>query len=375
MQLSARNTGLFVLVTAITAVRVAPATAQQEPTRRSAAVKHEIDSMFAAYDHADTPGASVLVVRNGRVAFDAAYGMADLEAQVRATPRTDYRLASLTKQFTATAIMLLIQDGKLRLDQRVAALLPGLPSSTHSVTVRQLLTHTSGLWAYEDFVPDSQSVQVTDRDVLSLIGRADSTYFTPGTQYRYSNSGYVVLGLIVEAVSHRPFADFLRDRIFAPLHMDSTVAYRAGVSSVPNRAFGYSSTATGFRRTDQSPTSATLGDGGIYTSTHDLVAWNRALDEHILINARMQELAWTPNRLSNGTATTYGFGWNIDQRPRGRHLWHTGETRGFTNAIVKYPDQRLTVIVLTNRTGGDPLSLAEAVAALPAFRGAGAERH
>jgi CubicO group peptidase (beta-lactamase class C family) len=337
-------------------------------------VKQKIDSIFAAYDRPDTPGASIVVVRGGVVAFDAAYGLADLEARVRTTPRTDYRLASLTKQFTATAIMLLIQDGKLGLDQPAAAVLPDLPSSARSVTVRQLLTHTSGLWAYEDFVPDSQSVQVTDRDVLSLIGRADSTYFTPGTQYRYSNSGYVLLGLIVEAVSHRPFAEFLRERIFAPLHMDSTVAFRAGVSSVPNRAFGYSRTATGFHRTDQSPTSATLGDGGIYTSTHDLVAWNRALDEHMLINADMQQLAWTPNRLSNGTATSYGFGWNIDQRRRGRHIWHTGETRGFTNAIVKYPDQGVTVIVLTNRSGGDPLSLAEAVAALPAFGGAGAER-
>ena len=339
------------------------------------AVKNEIDSIFAAYNHPDTPGASIVVVRDGVVAFDAAYGMADLEVKVRATPRTDYRLASLTKQFTATAIMLLIQDGKLRLDQPVAAVLPGFPSSARSVTVRQLLTHTSGLWAYEEFVPDTQSVQVTDHDVLSLIGRADSTYFTPGTQYRYSNSGYVVLALIVEAVSHRPFAAFLRERIFAPLHMNSTVAYRAGVSVVPNRAFGYSRTATGFHRTDQSPTSATLGDGGIYTSTHDLVAWNKALDEHTLINATMQQLAWTPNRLSNGTATTYGLGWNVDQRPRGRRIWHTGETRGFTNAIVKYPDQGVTVMVLTNRSGGDPLSLAEAVAALPAFGAAGAERN
>ena len=367
---TARLTGLLVLTAAIGA----PTWAQQGADRGPAVMKRKIDSIFAAYDRPDTPGASIVVVRDGVVAFDAAYGLADLEAKVRATPRTDYRLASLTKQFTATAIMLLIQDGKLALDQPATAVLPGLPSSARSVTIRQLLTHTSGLWAYEDFVPDTQSVQVTDRDVLTLIGRADSTYFSPGTQYRYSNSGYVVLGLIVEAVSHRPFADFLRERIFAPLHMDSTIAYRAGVSSVPNRAFGYSRTATGFRRTDQSPTSATLGDGGIYTSTHDLVAWNRALDEHMLINAAMQQLAWTPNRLSNGTATSYGFGWNIDQRRRGRHIWHTGETRGFTNAIVKYPDQGVTVIVLTNRSGGDPLSLAEAVAALPAFGGAGVER-
>ena len=328
----------------------------------SAAV-NDIDSIFAAYNRPDSPGASVMVIKNGKVAASRAYGMADLEAHVPATERTNYRLASVTKQFTATAILLLVKDGKLRLDDRVADLLPGFPTHGQPITVRHLLTHTGGLWAYEDFVPDSQTVQVKDREIPALLRRADTNYFAPGAAYRYSNSGYVVLALIVEAVSHESFAKFVHDRIFAPLHMDSTVAYEAGISTVPQRAFGYSMAGSGAHRADQSNTSATLGDGGIYTSTHDLVAWNRAIDEHTLISADLQRQAWTPYTLRDGTVSNYGFGWNTERGARGLHVWHTGETRGFTNAIVKYPDEGLAVIVLTNRIGGDPLALAEKVAA------------
>jgi len=329
----------------------------------------DIDSIFAAYDHADVPGASVIVIRNGKVVLSRAYGMADLEAHVPATERTDYRLASVTKQFTATAILLLVHDGKLHLDDHVTDLVPGLPTYARAVTVRQLLTHTGGLWAYEDFVPDTSSTQVHDHDIPALISRADSMYFTPGAKYRYSNTGYVVLGLVVEAVSHQPFATFLHDRIFKPLGMDSTVAYQAGMSTVPQRAYGYSKMrdGTGYHRTDQSPTSATLGDGGIYTSTHDMVLWNKSLDEHLLIPANLQKLAWTPQKLNDGSISNYGFGWNVGQSPKGLHVWHTGETRGFRNAILKYPDRGLTVIVLTNRSESDPLPLAERIAAMPAF--------
>ncbi|HEY4219013.1 MAG TPA: serine hydrolase domain-containing protein [Gemmatimonadaceae bacterium] len=356
------------VLTASLATRVSAQGPSPTPVPSVAAVP-SIDSIFAAYDHPDVPGASVIVIRNGAVVLSRAYGMANLEDRVPATERTSYRLASVTKQFTATAILLLVHDGKLHLDDHVIDVLPGFPAYAKAVTIRQLLTHTGGLWAYEDFVPDTQSVQAHDHDIPRLIGRVDSTYFTPGAKYRYSNTGYVVLGLVVEAVSHQPFATFLRDRIFKPLGMDSTVAYQAGISTVPQRAYGYSKVkgGTAYHRTDQSSTSATLGDGGIYTSTHDMVLWNRALDEHLLIDADMQKLAWTPQRLNDGSISNYGFGWNVGDSPLGRHIWHTGETRGFRNAILKYPDRGLTVIVLTNRSESDPLPLAERVAAMPAF--------
>ena len=333
-----------------------------------------LDSIFGAYDHPNVPGAGVLVIRDGRVVASRSYGLADLGNRTPAGERTNYRLASLSKQFTAAAIMLLVRDGRLNYDDRVVDLLPGLPAHARDVRVRHLLTHTSGLWDYEDFVPDSQTVQLKDRDVLASLPRADSLYFAPGSAYRYSNTGYALLALIAERVSGQSFARFLHDRIFVPAGMSATVAYEAGISSVPDRAFGYTVRGSGTTPSDQSSTSAVLGDGGIYSSIHDLVAWDRALDAGTVLRREELRDAWTPMTLTNGTVTRYGFGWFVDRENGTLKLSHHGETSGFTNFILKYPERRLTVIVLTNRRGGAPWDLAARVAALPEFGGESTRR-
>jgi CubicO group peptidase (beta-lactamase class C family) len=327
-----------------------------------------IDSVMREYASPRGPGASVLIRRDGRTILARSYGLADVEAGVAATSQTNYRLASLTKQFTATAIMLLKEDGKLRYDDPIARFLPDLPPTARGVTIRMLLTHTSGLWAYEDFVPDSQTTQVHDADVPALIAHADSGYFAPGSAYRYSNTGYALLALIVERASGKPFAGFLAERIFAPLGMTHTVAYQAGVSTVAHRAFGYTVDGSHVARTDQSSTSAVLGDGGIYTSLDDLAKWDAALDAHTLVSEADQREAWTPAVTTNGAPVGYGFGWFVDSASDGPRIRHYGETRGFTNAILKIPARRLTIVILTNRNGGTPWDLASAIAALPELR-------
>lgn len=327
-----------------------------------------VDSIMSGYADPSAPGASVLVVRDGETLLARSYGLADVDARVAATAQTNYRLASLTKQFTATAIMLLKEDGRLRYDDPIVKYLPQLPVFAHDVTIRMLLTHTSGLWAYEDFVPDSQTTQVHDADVPALIARADSTYFPPGSAYRYSNTGYALLALIVERVSGKSFATFLHDRIFAPLRMNGTVAYENGISTVPHRAYGYTVDSAGIRRTDQSSTSAVLGDGGIYTSLDDLAKWNRALDAHTLVSEADQREAWTSAVTTRGTRVGYGFGWFVDNGGYGLRLRHHGETTGFTNAILKIPGRGVTIVILTNRTGGEPWDLATRIAALPLLR-------
>jgi CubicO group peptidase (beta-lactamase class C family) len=196
-------------------------------------------------------------------------------------------------------------------------------------------------------------------------------YFTPGSAYKYSNSGYALLALIVEQLSGQPYARFLHDRVFAPLGMRGTVAYEAGVSTVPNRAYGYSLRANGVVRTDQSSTSAVLGDGGVYSSLRELIIWDRALDAGTLLTRAELEQAWMPARLTNGPMTRYGFGWFTERENGSLRLSHHGETSGFTNFILKYPERRLTVIVLTNRRGGTPWDLAARIAALPEFASAG----
>jgi CubicO group peptidase (beta-lactamase class C family) len=330
--------------------------------QRMIATQHFVDSLFADYAVPGAPGASVVVVRDGRVVLRRAFGLANLDPRTAATPRSDYRLASLTKQFTAMAVMILAEQHRLSFDDPVARYLPSLPAHARGVTIRQLLNHTSGIWAYEDFVPDSQTYQVKDADALELIGRADSLYFPPGSAYRYSNTGYALLALVVEQVSGMPFARFLKRHIFVPAGMLNTVAFQEGISRVPHRAYGFTAEGARFLPTDQSNTSAVLGDGGIYTSVDDLVLWHLALERGRFVRPATQQLAWTPATLTNGQPSGYGFGWFVERDAHGLRLWHHGETRGFTNGIVRYPDQRLMVAVLTNRTGGAPWDLAQRLA-------------
>ena len=326
-----------------------------------------VDSLLRAYT-GKVPGASVMVIRDDRILLRRAYGLADLEHNTPVTPATDFRLASLSKQFTATAIMLLVKDGKLRYDQSVTDLLPELPPATRGVTIRHLLNHTSGIVDYEDLIPETRTAQLDDRDVLTLVAAKDSVYFPAGSAYRYSNSGYVLLGIIVARVSGMTLPDFMRSRIFEPLGMKATVMHVNGRDTIPQRAYGYSPQGGAFVQTDQSVTSATLGDGGIYTNIDDLALWDRALSTARLVDSASLALATTPPVLPAAAATEYGFGWFVDQY-RGEQRWrHTGETSGFRNAIQRYPRRRLTIVILTNRSSGEPEAIAERIADQLLFR-------
>jgi len=318
----------------------------------------QIDKLMSGYSGA-VPGASVLVLRDGKPVVRRSYGLADLEQRTPASSDTNYRLASVTKQFTAAAILLLSEAGKLQLDDPIRKWLPELPGATQGVTIRHLLTHTGGLIDYEDFVPDD-APQVHDADVLRLLIKPNRVYFAPGAGYRYSNSGYSLLSLIVERASGQRFAAFLHDRIFEPLGMRATVAFEDGVSTVPVRAYGYSAAGDAWLRTDQSSTSAVLGDGGIYSSTNDLAKWDAALYDDRLLRAESRKLAFTPATHTDNPSVDYGFGWRIT----GETLWHSGETRGFRNVILRYPQRRLSVIVLTNRNDPEPYSTALAISQL-----------
>ncbi len=340
-------------------------TACDRPAPPPAPTRAVIDSLFARFAQPGMPGASVLVVRHDSVLLRASFGLADVEGAIAATPATNYRLASLSKQFTATAIVLLARDGQLSLDAPVRDLLPTLPAYASAVTIRHLLTHTSGLWDYEDFVPDTQVVQVHDADALELLRTStDRLYFEPGTEWRYSNTGYALLALVVERVSGMRFADFVRERVFVPLGMHDTFAHEEGRSTVPRRAWGYTVRDGQVTRTDQSSTSAVLGDGGVYSSLDDLTKWHASLDRAPLVGDSLWRATTTPFTLRNGSPTEYGFGWFVDRFRGQRRLRHHGETRGFTNAVSRFPDAGVTIVVLTNRTGSEPWDVVDALAEL-----------
>lgn len=304
------------------------------------------------------PSAGVLVLNEGAAVLRQTLGMADLEQEIAATSATNYRLASVTKQFTAAAVLMLMEEGALSLDAPLYEWLPSLPEGAAGATLRQLLTHTSGLIDYEDLIPPGWTVQLHDADVLRLLEAEPRTYFAPGSAYRYSNGGYALLALVVERASGTSFATFLRKRIFLPLGMNGTVAHEEGLSMVSHRAYGYSSVDGRWKRTDQSLTSAVLGDGGVYSSIDDLAKWDAALDDGRLLRPESLRLAFTPATLTDDPATHYGFGW----RMTGETVWHSGESVGFRNVIVRWPRRRLTVVVLTNRDEPEPHRMALAIA-------------
>lgn len=322
-------------------------------------MQSKIDDLMRDYAGSQ-PGASVLVLREGAAVIRASYGLADREVQSVVTPATNFRLASVSKQFAAACILLLMEEGRLQLDDPVGRWLPSLPPATRDVTLRQLLTHTSGLIDYEDVIPVSMTEQLHDADVLTLLESQDRTYFPPGSGYRYSNSAYVLLGLIVEQASGKTFTDFLAARVFTPLGMSNTVAHVAGRTLVSHRAYGYTHENGEWTRTDQSQTSATLGDGGIYSSSDDLAKWDAALYDGRLLRPESLAMAFAPATATDDPDVEYGFGWRIT----GETLWHSGESTGFRNVLVRYPKRRLTVIVLTNRNDPEPYRLALAIADL-----------
>ena len=323
-----------------------------------------IDALFADYARPNAPGASVVVIRDGKALYRRAYGLADVEAHTAATAATNYRLASVTKQFTAMSILILAERGKLFLDDPLSKFFPDYPAYGKSITVRQLLTHTSGLLEYEDLIPASRTAQVKDRDVLDLLKHQDHTYFAPGSSWRYSNTGYAHLAMIVEKISGMTFAAFLKQNIFDPLHMSQTVAFEDGVSTVANRAFGYSQRGAAFERTDQSLTSAVLGDGGIYSSIDDLFRWDQALYTTQLVRADTLQQAFTSVLLTNGKPTNYGFGWEIGEFQGIKTVRHGGSTIGFRTNILRIPDRKFTVIVLANRNEAKPAEIADRIAEL-----------
>lgn len=331
----------------------------------------QADDLFSGSISAREPGAAVLVVKDGRAVLERGYGVADLRTMRRIDRRTNFRLASVTKQFTAAAVMLLVRDGKLRYDDSLTGVFPGFPDYGGAITIRHLLNHTSGLPDYEDLMPPAdpslpvEEVQIKDAGVLELLERQKAGKFAPGTRWAYSNSGYVVLGLVVEKVSGRPFAEFLRERVFAPLRMANTVAYERGKNRVLNRAYGHTRESGRWSETDQSPTSATLGDGGVYSSVSDLAKWDESLRRHTLLTEAEVRPALTPVQVPaepptepDGTPAAYGFGWFLNPWKGHARMWHYGETVGFRTAVERFPTDGLTVIVLCNRADLDAAALA-----------------
>ena len=337
----------------------APA-APAEPDAASALV----DELIGRAERAATPGAAVIVIRDGTVVKRVAYGLADLARGGPIGTDTAFRLASVSKQFTAMAIMLLAEAGRLGYDDPIVRFLPELSRFGEGVHIRHLLTHTAGLPDYYDVMVQVAGVERPHtRHALDVFSRWGEPRFAPGERHEYSNPGYELLALIVERASGRSYADFLHERIFAPLGMTGSVVFDERAPPVPKRAYGYRRQGDGFALDDDDPLNYVIGSGGIYSTAEDLARWDQALQGERLVRAETLAQAFRPTRLASGEDYPYGFGWSLEEHLGRRRVAHTGSWLGFRTAIARYPDDHLSVIVLSNFAEMDAGGLADTIAA------------
>ena len=314
----------------------------------------QVDELFRDYAN-DNPGAAIMVIQQGAVILNRTYGLADRDLNITVTDSTNFRLASVTKQFTAMAILQLMDQEILNFNTKLLTVFPEFPAYADSINYGHLLHHTSGLIDYEGLIPDTTTIPVLDADVLELLLNQDSTYFTPGSDYSYSNTGYSILALSVERLSGLTFPDYLQQHIFEPLHMDGSLAYVKDSPRFPNRSYGYNVEDHNISFSDQSMTSSVLGDGGIYSSTSDLFKWDQALYGTALLSQTYLDSAFTP------WLQDYGCGWRIEDYRGKKRISHTGSTCGFRIDYMRFPDEQFSVIILTNRREPGVQYLAEAL--------------
>jgi CubicO group peptidase (beta-lactamase class C family) len=307
------------------------------------------------------PGVSLAVVTNGQPPLIRSYGLANIEHQVPVKPETIFQSGSVGKQFTSALVMLLVEDGKLSVDDKVSKYLGPVPDAWSNLTVRHLLTHTGGLTDYPkgfDFRRD-----YTEDELLKVI-QAVPLAFQPGEKHAYSNLGYVTLGILISKAAGKFYGDLLQERIFKPLDM-TTARIINEADIVPHRAAGYRLVQGQLKNQNWvSPTINTTADGSLYLSVLDMIKWDAALRSTTFLKPSSRDAMWTPLTLSNGQRHPYGFGWSIGTRAGRRFMDHGGAWQGFVSYITRYPDDGLTVIVLVNRAGGQASALANGVAAI-----------
>lgn len=345
-----------------------------DPHRDSEKANAKVDALLAPWSKGDTPGAAIIVIKDGQVLLKKGYGLANLETKQPIDPDTAFLLCSVTKQFTAMSIMILVERGKLRYEDVLPSFFPEFPPYAQNITIRHLLQHTAGFPEYDDllrasgkverFWPRSaksrpSSFEPTSKDVMRLLAQQKELQFAPGEKWEYSNSGYVILAQIVEKVAGETFAQFLQREIFQPLGMKRSRLYDETRPTIQKRATSYKMLGSGvYRDIDYAPQNAVYGEDNIYTTVEDLYSWDQALYTEKLVHAATLKEAFTPGRLNDGTATKYGFGWVVNRALGYDTLKHGGAWLGFRTYILRFPAERFTVIVLSNLAQFEPDKIA-----------------
>jgi CubicO group peptidase (beta-lactamase class C family) len=335
-----------------------------------------VDSLLAKWNQKGEPGMAAILIREGRIEYVKGFGLADLDSHTPITPDTQFLLGSVTKQFTAMGIMILADQHKLSFDNPLAKFCPEFPDYAQTITIRQLLNHTSGLREYhelltsepydDNFFHSSKSAgaahEFTAAGALQALSREQKLLFPPGEKYEYSNSGYVVLGQIIERVSGKRYAEFLKETIFDPLKMQDTLVVDERKQKAARLALGYGKHNGHWKDITYSPENSIYGEDGVVSTVNDLYKWDQALYTERLVKRATLEMAFTSGRTNDGKEVletvakqhySYGFGWLIGSLDGDKTVSHTGWWSGYRHCILRVPSRRVTAIVLTNSSNAD----------------------
>ena len=325
-------------------------------------VENKIDEYLRVQMQAQQiPGVALAVVKDGKIVLARGYGFANVEHQVPVKPETIFQSGSTGKQFTATAVMMLVEEGKLSLEDKITKYFPDAPESWRDITIRHMLTHTSGM---TDYPSDFDMRRDYTEDELFQRMKPIPLAFQPGEKWSYSNLAYVTLGILIHKVSGKFYGDFLQERIFKPLEM-STARIISEADVVPNRAAGYR-VANGQLKNQSwvSPSLNTTADGALYLTVYDMAKWDAALYTEKLLKRSSLEQMWTPVKLNDGKTHPYGFGWGLGNVRGHRVIEHGGAWQGFKAQISRYVDDKLTIILFANQIRANQGKLVHDIAAI-----------
>jgi CubicO group peptidase (beta-lactamase class C family) len=343
-----------------------------------------IDTLLAKWNQKDGPGMAALLIRDGRVEYRKGFGLADLDARTPITPDTQFLLASVTKQFTAMAIMALAEQRKLQFDDSLAKFCPEFPDYAKTITIRNMLNHTTGLTEYHDLLAGKSyknyfrssksppaAHEFTAAEALQALSRQKKLRFPPGEKFEYSNSGYVVLGQIIERVSGKRYAEFLKETIFDPLGMRDTLVVDERKQKVPRLALGYEKRNGQWQDISYTPENHVYGEDDVVSTVNDMYKWDQALYTELLVSRSTLEMAFTPGRTNDGKEirteilkrpNSYGFGWLISSLDGSKDVEHSGGWAGYVTDILRVPGRYITAIVLSNSSNEKIPEIAEQMA-------------
>jgi CubicO group peptidase (beta-lactamase class C family) len=308
------------------------------------------------------PGVGLAVIRKGAVLYSRGYGEANVELHVPVSARTMFQSGSVGKQFTSAAVMLLVEDGKLALTDSITKFFPDGPASWRGITVRHLLTHTSGIPDYTTDAMDYRRDYTEDQLAQMAFGLTPE--FPPGSRWNYSNTGYVLLGIIIHKVSGQFYGDVLRDRIFRPLGMP-TARVISEADIIPDRAAGYVLENGQLRNQEWvAPELNTTADGSLYLSVQDYIAWDRGLREKKVLTPESWAVVYSPVTLTSGKRYPYGFGWSVDTVAGQLRIHHGGAWQGFQTYISRYIGDDMTIVALANLGGSQPVAIVDGIASV-----------